>query len=163
MGLKTELEEVGDRTFQVTQIPGGDSLVMFVKLLRIFGPALGSIAGDDQELGALLEADVGKLGTAIARLCSNLDPLEMLELAQEFSRHAKISLEGQPGTLIDLHEKAIFDETFGGRIDLLLGFIAFSLKVNYRSFLVVKALLQSNASTTESPAKDEKSSESQTT
>lgn len=132
--LTTETREISGRHFQVTQLPGRESLRMFTRLTRLFGPALGAVAKDEAQIASLLETDVAGLGGAIARLCEELDPDDILSIAGAFAKHSKVALEGTTDSFVELND-AIFDVTFQGRMDMLMGWIVFALEVNYSSFL----------------------------
>lgn len=141
--LEEREKEIGGLRFKVRQMPGLKSLRMFTRLTKLAGPAIAEVTRDDRQLAQLLNQDAASLGAAVAVFCQDLDPDEVEAIARELAAHSKVQIEGTDG-FVDLVE-AIFDDVFGGRIDRLFGWIAFSLQVNYDSFLGAARSLRSPA------------------
>ena len=133
--IETVEETIGKHRFQITQLPGLVSLRVFTRLVKLLGPSIGTVVNSDAELANLLDQDVGKLGTAIATLCVDLDVDEVESLARVFAKYSKVEVGGEDG-FAEMGD-VIFNATFKGDIGSLLLWFGACVRVNYSSFLDV--------------------------
>jgi len=132
--LKSEERRIGDHLFRVTQVPGTKSIRLFTRITKLVGPAIGALAKDGEAIKSLLDQDVGQLGAALQTLCDDLNPDEIEALGKDFAKHARVKVGGE-GEWMLLENEAVFDDVFAGGVDVFLGWLGFSLQVNYSSFL----------------------------
>jgi len=120
-------------TYKVTPAPATVSLRAAARVANVLGPMMAGLRADDSEAGAFARAmayffQSPMLGDHLDALCTM------------FSPHTQVFKDGKSFTLKDA-----FDQHFAGRLDRLLKWLAFSLKVNLSTFLGAMPELASGA------------------
>lgn len=135
--LKTEERRIGEHEYRVRQMPGREALAMFTTLTKTVGPAVAALAGGKgASVKSLLDQEVATLAQALTTLCDDLDPGRVQSVARDFAAHSQLRLNlNGTDTWQPLSNEAVFDDAFAGRIDELLGWLAFCVEVNFRGFL----------------------------
>ena len=75
MACKTETKTIGEHDYSVTQWNATKAIITKMKLIKCFGPAMGSLVVENSN-----DIDIGN---AFAKLFSNYNPEEMVELFKE--------------------------------------------------------------------------------
>ena len=140
MAAPTEFELEG-RQFEVKRLGVEDACMSLELLGKALGPAALAVMGE----GAL---DHGKILTALLSNASQIAALLKL-----FLPYAKFDRAGN-GVMVEL--KPFAGEVFGGRVDLMIAFLAHGVRAEHACFLggpnALAALLpQLSASASESP------------
>ncbi len=153
MARKTELLVIDGTTFEITQLPATEGLLVYNKLLRVLGPVIRSALGEPELTSAAKSADADapekaitanaglRIASIILQGFEALDPAFTLELAQQFSRNTNLKLES---AMVPLSAGDIFDQHFAGRYAHMTRWLVAHLKLNFSDFLV--ALVGSAAS-----------------
>lgn len=133
--LKQEERDIGDRRFQVTQMPAGRGRKLLVRLSKVIGPTLA--AGLQEMPEGDEEATVGDLPVralsgAIFELCEKLTEADLDYVCSQLAGDTKWSEDGESWT--SLSSKGQFDLVFAGRYLDMLKWIGFGLEVNFADF-----------------------------
>lgn len=148
MSTATEFELEG-RRFEVKRLSPDDACLGLEVLGKVLGPAalaVFAIRGAEGEEAA--EPDYGAIFAALLAHASQISVLLKL-----FAPRAKFE-RSNSGALVDL--KPFTDEVFGGRIDLMIAFLAHAVRAEYACFLggtnaLAQLLEQFGASASPSP------------
>ncbi len=130
--VENKEKKIDEFTVCVTQFPARAGWKMHAKLIRIFGPVIGSlIAGNDINAGSLentldSDFDLSGLGTSLEKLFGELDENTSLALVFELFNCTRI--DGQ-----EISEES-FDLLFAGKYLSIYKILGFVLEVNYGSF-----------------------------
>ena len=121
-------KEIEGMKVNVTQFPARFGFKMQAKLLRIFGPVIGTVlSGNDISKGVMnSDVSMGNLSEAIKRLFEVLDEDKSLALVLDLLQQTRI--DGQ-----EVNE-GTFDTLFPGKYLALYKILGFVLEVNYGSF-----------------------------
>jgi len=117
---KTETVTVGSNTFQITQLGALQGRKVFLRLVKVLGPALSAAqaaASPEAALGALL----GQAGAVSEE--------DFEYLCDVFSEHTELVAAGKSQRL-----KEIFDVVFIADYKGMLEWLGASVKVNFASF-----------------------------
>ncbi len=128
MGTRSEQRVIGDRTFEVSQLPARRALEMFGRLGRLLGPAaFEAIAkgGNLDPEADVVEAMLPAIAPAVQTLFGNLPAGELTSIAEALLAPATCDMKPIVPQM---------DELFQGQILQLLQVVAFAVEVNYRDF-----------------------------
>lgn len=117
MARKSQDRSIGDAVWSVSQFPATEGLAILTRLLKLVGPALGSVARGE---GTALE-----VGSFVAALVDQLDEADTVTLIKRLLRDTR--KEGR-------EVLPTFDTEFMGNYFTLLTVIGFVLEVNYGDF-----------------------------
>ncbi len=125
--------EIDGYTYKVTPAPATVSLRAAARVANVIGPMVAGLRASEDEAGAFARAlsfflRSPELGDHLDALCAMFAP------------HTQVFKDGKSFTL----SKA-FDQHFAGRLDALLKWLAFSLKVNLATFLAAVPSLANDA------------------
>jgi len=134
--------------FICTQFGGTDGVVFLAKMGRLCGPALKELieavgTGDKGGSKGLGDADIGKVGAALALLFEKLDESEIYAIRDKLLRNAQVIRKDDRGDKTIVPLLPIIDEELRGRTMTFIKLLGFALEVNYGNFT---GALQSAAS-----------------
>ncbi len=112
--------ELDGRRFTVERLKVDDACLSLEVLGKALGPAAMAVLGGDVP-------DYGAILTALLANASHISTLLKI-----FAPRAKFDRAGN-GTMVDL--KPFLDEVFAGRVDLMVAFLAHSVKAEHGCFL----------------------------
>lgn len=137
MAQVTQSKEIDDLKVSVTQLPAGRGWRLFMKLNKTLLPAITKLVGSVKDWEHL-DIDGDSLTEAVGLLLAEMEPEKSEALIKEI-----LEL-----TTVDGHEVVqTFDLTFQGKYLTLIKVVAFSLEVNYKSFLPENGLQKIKAMT----------------
>lgn len=116
--------EIGGRVWTVTLLPTGRGMDVGRRLIRLGGPAMGSLIGAVGP-GGLLDADGDKLGTALGKLAEKFGEQEATDLVKELVTTG-VFCDGKEVTT------AAFETVFQGDYGTLIMVAAFVVEVNFK-------------------------------
>jgi len=121
-------KEIDEMKVSVTQFPARFGFKMQAKLLKIFGPVIGTVlSGNDVSTSGLdSTVSMDKLADAVRILFDVIDEDKALALVLELLQSTRIN--GQ-----EVNE-ATFDALFPGKYATMYKILGFVLEVNYGSF-----------------------------
>lgn len=144
MGIEVLEREIGGLNYRVTLLPTKLGTATLVRLVKLFGPTLGSFIGGigrGVATPGLGEQDLAEhglaqgAGDAINAFCARLDEVELQRLLDLFAQYTVVEIDAQHEPRLD----KIFDDHFAGRYDLLFTWFRFALEVNYTRFFIANA------------------------
>jgi hypothetical protein len=141
MGTSThqlELEISGKLLkFTVSQLPAMRAFKLLDRILRAFGPSIGSIAGASSGALAggvsLAKLNVAALGEGIAVLFERLTEDELESVTRGLLAGAMVVIE-RGGKRSNVEVLEVFDELFAGHIFSVLKLLRFAFEANYGDF-----------------------------
>lgn len=129
--MEAQERQIGEFTYQVTPFGAKKGLEVLTRVLAQLGGGVGAAMG-------------GNDAQAIAGITSKLNASEVVSLAEEFAKSAKVikPTREDDGRMVDrpfpLH--IVFNEHFVDRYDELFAFVAFAFETNFaKSFQRGKA------------------------
>lgn len=111
--LETRSKIINSNEYKVTQLPATKGSMVFVRLIRAFGPTLAALSGEGFNLAAALET---------------LKENDIEALCKEFRKYSYVN-----DKYLDLNE--VFDFHFAGKYLEMFQWLLFCLEVNYADFL----------------------------
>jgi hypothetical protein len=153
--LKTEERTIGAHTYRVTQLPAPVGRKLLVRLTKVIAPVLGTgVKGidlkDPQKL-SLLDIDLDSLGDALATFAEHLSEADLDYLCDVMAKQTQVNNIGELGPAQWLTLDSVQEHHFAGQYGDMFRWLAFSLEVNYRSFLSGNAGLSSLAAHLKAP------------
>jgi len=150
MGIETKRREIGSITFEVTQLQYFRAQRLLVRLVKLAGPALVSLAqlaGTGQPkaaMGALLGMQVEQLAPALGTLFAELSPEVAEDLTREILRGARGMADGTLVTLVDDGDAARWklNAIIGGNFWAGLALQAWALQVHFGNFSGARVAFQ---------------------
>lgn len=125
MATTTQTKTIDGVAYAVTQLPARRAARLLNRLLRVFGPALGGLAGAAKGGASLETADLSSVGPVLEGLFARLSEDEQDHLINELLATATVDgKEVLP--VLDLH--------FQGRLGALFKLVGFAVKVNFEDF-----------------------------
>lgn len=123
--METRERSIGGHSYRVTQFPGRMGLRLQVRLVKLLGPAVGTLAADGNVMDA--QIDGGMIGKAVGLLADRLEEDAVEKLVVELLSGTRRDGGELGGAQIDL--------AFAGHYGELLQVLAFVIEVNYGDFL----------------------------
>lgn len=127
MAVEIKSKQIGDCTYRVRQLPAVQGRKVLVRLMKMFGPALGSMESNGNAEGNVLQM----LSTAL----ENLDEDMFDSLCDTFAKYTEFELPN--GNYIGLGEQGMFDQHFTGKMGQMTQWLVFCVQVNFADFLGV--------------------------
>lgn len=125
MAVKTEKRQIDGLDVTVSQLPAMAGFRLFLRLLKLAGPALGVLFSE----GGLKAASAQML---LTEGLSSLDEAEGEAVLLALLRDVTVVFEGKMLTLSDQQR---VDIVFNGRMMAMLKVAAFSAEVNFKDFI----------------------------
>lgn len=148
--IETETVEVGENTYQITQLGARQGRRMYHSLVQTVAPSLRSKLEDPKEIvkfakavssiqsdgdGKVPVAEFASLVAVVLQAVESL-PYDLFEsLTTEFAKKCKVK---QEGLFIDLGAGDLFDQHFAGKYSAMTQWFLACLKVNFADFLPSK-------------------------
>lgn len=120
--VETKDKKIDGKEITVTQFPAFEGLRIKTRLIKIVGPALGSLIGEGTGRGDLMSRDVN-LDKAIEALVQTLDEEETPILIERLLKSTRIG--GREIT------RDVFNMEFAGNYALLYKILAFVIETNH--------------------------------
>jgi hypothetical protein len=124
-----ETKVIDGHRYTVIPLPATRGLRLFNRAVRVLGPALGAIMGDDGEPGDALDRkiDFGRVAAAL----SDVSDADLEHITSELASHTTvIPRGGTNGQKL----AAVFDVHFAGDVIGMFKWAAFALEVNFGDF-----------------------------
>ncbi len=124
MPRKNESRQIGDCTYEVTQLGGIAGRKVFGRLVKLLGGAVGALSG-------IKENGPDAMVAAFKSLAENLDDQTIEYLCTTFDGLTQVHLpSGKTPNLRD-----VFDDHFAANYGDMVSWLVFCLEVNFGSFL----------------------------
>lgn len=143
MGQATQQKIIDGKTCIVVQYPGMEGLRIWTSLVKILGPSMLSLGkglgdnikgiGDLSDLSAIIDSDLdiekifSSLSESLVMASNNLDEDIVEQLVLRMLSSTKVDN-------VEINSTS-FNIMFSGNYGMLFKLLAFTLKVNYSSFL----------------------------
>lgn len=123
---ETQERTINGATYKSNQIPGRQAARVGVRIVKLFGPGIASLAGVE----TVSSEQLGKLaGEAAQRIAMMLDEDTGLKLIRDILQETW-RIDPDTHQRQELKEDAIFDDVFRGGVVELVKVTAFALEVN---------------------------------
>jgi hypothetical protein len=131
--LKTADRRIGGKEYQITQLPAKPGRSMFIRLLKLAGPAIAAAvksATPDKD-GNFTFAGISAIGLsdAVLELCERLTENEFEEICSIFLDRTQV-INPVSGGLVDLEKHFAFAGDYGNLVKLL----GWHMEHNFSSF-----------------------------
>lgn len=133
--LAPETRTIGEHTYRVTQLGTFEGQEVLVRIVKLIGPSgssfldgLGAAAGSGEKIEASLAMGISE---AVREVTTRLSGPDLLFATQKFAARTDIIYHDRAPTLANT-----YDVHFAGAYDEWIGWLAFCLEVNFRSFFV---------------------------
>ena len=160
MAAKIKVVQVGEREFEIAQLPTTKARRLRNKLLATLAPpmvqALGGIAGAAAKggfnLASVLNADMSAFAPAISRLFEKLTPDQEEEFVRELLFNARV--RSDTGVWVSLNA-TMMEEAFAGRLEDQDRLVIEAVKLNYENFIgsLIAAMSAAKPEAAEEPPK----------
>lgn len=132
MAIETRKKTIGEHEVAVTQLPARRAIKLKIRLINIFGPAIGELLGSVENVkgSTLMDADINgsTLSAGFTQLAKAVDPDLMVALMEQLFQAVRI--DGKE------FNWEIADMEFAGDLGRLYEIAFFVLRVNFESFFV---------------------------
>lgn len=150
MGIETKTKTIGDISFEVTQLQYFRAQRLFVRLVKLAGPALLGLAqlagagNGKAAMGALLGLDVDRLVPVLAGLFEQLAPDVVENLTREILSGARGPYDGKTVILVNdgPAEKWPLNLVLGGDFWTGMALQGWALSVHFGNFSGARAALE---------------------
>jgi hypothetical protein len=135
MALRTETKTIGERTFEVSQLPYFRAQRLLTRLLKVAGHGVTGLlaiigaGGGREALASVADMDTAQLGAAMAGFFDKLDPDEVDSISKEILATARVRYDGKLVALLD-----VIDVVMGGDFWGVMALQAFALSVHFGNF-----------------------------
>ena len=129
MGLRTDERVIGDHTYRVKQLELNEALQLLPIVLRVAGPTLASLLDGSKSVGDLLDGELDVRG-AVKEFTGALRGEDLVTLSDAFVKNGQFHTAG---AFVPLESQS--KQHFPERYQEWLGFMLFSIGVNFSSFL----------------------------
>lgn len=126
MNLKRETREIDGLHFATEQLPATKAFILFGRVAKVVGPALGALAKLDPNTP--LDGSAAELAGAFAAI----DMDEASRLVPDILSRTTVDLDGKHESLM---APGAIDRVFSGRLGTMFKALVFALQVNYSDFL----------------------------
>ena len=111
--------------FRTTQIPAMRAYPLFIRLVKVVGPALASLQG------VSMDADVSSLGPLLGSAVGGLEPDEATRLMIDMFASTRAVIDTK---IIDLNSEAGINKVFTGRLPTMFKVLGFVAQENFSGF-----------------------------
>ena len=130
MAIETRTKTIGEHEVSVTQFPARRAIKLKMRLINIFGPAIGELLGsvDKVKGSSVIDANIkgSSLSAGFAKLAGAVDPDLMVALMEQL--FTSVRLDGREFSW------EMADTEYAGDIGRLYEIAYFVLRVNFESF-----------------------------
>jgi hypothetical protein len=126
MAVKSDTRTIGEHTYRVTQLTALKSRALFVRLVKLLGPAVVTV------IGSGVNVNRAQLGGLLSELFTRLSDDELAYFCNVLGACTEVL---GPGGAVVIDSPAMIDVHFAGRLLDMFKWLRFALEVQFSDFL----------------------------